>query len=222
MTHLNRAIESLDRIWARHAAAIPGLLDRRPDFRFDPEYYGSKLAALDQDPVSLARHYDQRGRAEGRVPTFYAQLFQQDARIDQVLAGLIIDPDLAAAIATGLPDACELACELINLGEPVDAKVSDFSHKAYLRSQPDIAKAGMDPLLHYLLFGATEGRRTLGLLRKSQHRGRQTYSADRPTCLIAVHEFSRTGAPIVGLDLVREAAQTHNVIVLALKDGDLF
>ena len=211
----------LDALWRKHAAAIPGLLDRRPNFRFDPVYYGFRQSRIDQNPASLAQHFDSYGRAEGLFPTIYAQLHAQDTKIDRVLADLVIDPDLAAAIASGLPDACLLAFELIQLGEPVDSKVSDFSLTAYLRSHPDIAKASMDPLLHYLLFGAAEGRSTLGVLRKAHHRGRNAYSADRPTCLIAVHEFSRTGAPIVGLEIVREAARTHNVIVLSHRGGEL-
>ena len=211
----------LDALWRKHAAAIPGLLDRRPNFRFDPVYYGFRQSRIDQNPASLAQHFDSYGRAEGLFPTIYAQMHAQDTKIDRVLADLVIDPDLAAAIAAGVPDACLLACELIQLGEPVDSKVSDFSLTAYLRSQPDIAKASMDPLLHYLLFGAAEGRTTLSVLRKAHHRGRNAYSPDRPTCLIAVHEFSRTGAPIVGLEIVREAAQTHNVIVLSHRGGEL-
>ena len=157
----------LDALWRKHAAAIPGLLDSRPDFRFDPAYYGARQSRVDQDPASLALHYDRSGRAEGLFPTLYAQMRAQDAKIDRVLADLVIDPDLVAAIAADLPDACHLACELIHLGEPVDAKVSDYSVTAYLRAQPDIAKAGMDPLLHYLLFGAAEGRSTLATARKA-------------------------------------------------------
>ena len=120
----------LDALWRKHAAAIPGLLDRRPNFRFDPVYYGFRHPKIDQNPASLAQHFDSYGRAEGLFPTIYAQMHEQDTKIDRVLADLVIDPDLAAAIAAGVPDACHLACELIHLGEPVDSKVSDFSRRA--------------------------------------------------------------------------------------------
>lgn len=210
----------LDLLWRKYAVSA-GVLDRRPDFRFDPDYYGGAHPNLDQDPASLARHYAARGRAEGHAPTFYAQLVEQNPQIDSVLSELIIEPDLSAAIASGQPEACHLACELIHLGGPADAAVSNFSMSGYLISHPDIAKAGMDPLLHYLLYGVNEGRRTLAGLRKSQYRGKCSYSPQRPTCMIMVHEFSRTGAPIVGLDLVREAARSHNVIVATLRGGEL-
>src|SRR5450631_2868134 len=33
-----------------------------------------------------------------------------------------------------------------------------FDDKFYLKTYPDVAAAGIDPLLHYLLHGASEGR----------------------------------------------------------------
>ncbi|RID90335.1 glycosyl transferase [Gemmobacter lutimaris] len=210
----------LDLLWQKYATEANVFRDR-PDFRFDPVHYGAGQPDLPQDPETLAAHYRSAGRAEGRSPTFYALHKAQKPAIDAVLADLVLLPELAEAIAAGQPDACHLACELIRLGDPVDAAISDFSLRGYLITHPDIARAGMDPLMHYLLYGATEGRRTLADLRKTQYRGHLAYSPARPTCMIMVHEFSRTGAPIVGLDLVREAALTHNVIVAALKGGDL-
>jgi glycosyltransferase involved in cell wall biosynthesis len=211
----------LDRLWRRHAARVPGVLDRRPDFRFDPVHYAAWVPALQDDPAALAQHYRDHGRADGHLPTLYAQMQAGRPEIDAVLARIVRDPELSAAIAAGTPGACELACELIGLGAPVDAAISDFAMARYLDVHRDIAKAGMNPLLHYLLYGAAEGRKTLAELRQSQHRGRCRPVPGRPTVLIAVHECSRTGAPIVGLDLAREAARSHNVIVAALRDGPL-
>ncbi|WP_096788029.1 rhamnan synthesis F family protein [Rhodobacter sp. CZR27] len=183
----------LDLLWRRHAPAE--VLALRPDFRTDPRRPGAQ--------------------------TFYRELQAQAPAIDEVLARLTTDPALSAAIAEGQPDAGHLVCELIRTGEPADLAVSDFSMRAYLDWHPDIARTGMDPLRHYLLYGAREGRRTLATLREARHPGRRPYNPDLPTCLIAVHELSRTGAPIVGLDLAREAAETHNVILATLRDGPL-
>lgn len=109
----------------------------------------------------------------------------------------------------------------MHLGAPVDAGMSNFSAQAYRSTYPDIGKAGVDPLVHYLVYGSKEGRQTLEQLRASRHLGKATFSPDKPTCFIATHELSRTGAPIVTLDLVREASRTHNVILASLKDGPL-
>lgn len=212
----------LDFLWRKHAATVPGLLASRPDFRFDPAYYAGIVPAMAAEtPAALARHYQDYGQNGGHRRNFYAKIHAVHADIDKVLANLIVDADLAAAISTRKPGACELACELIHLGAPTDAKLSNFSMRRYLETYQDIDKAGMDPLEHYLLYGAQEGRLTLAELRQSHYRGRCGYISSRPTCLIVVHECSRTGAPIVGLDLAREAARSHNVVIAALREGPL-
>ncbi|MFQ6776044.1 rhamnan synthesis F family protein [Cereibacter sphaeroides] len=184
-------MSDLDDLWRSLA---PGqVLAERPDFR--------------RPPVGEASVYD--------------ELKAQISGLDKVLEDLTTLPALSEAIALGEPDACHLACELIRLGDPVDRAVSDFSHEAYRAWYPDIAKAKIDPFLHYLEHGWKEGRRTLASLRDKHHAGRRTYNPNVQTCLIAVHELSRTGAPVVGLDLAREAAETCNVVVVAVRGGAL-
>lgn len=207
-------------IWRKYAS-MANILDRRPDFRFDPDFYGAQGRELDQDPQALLAHYEQSGREEGSAPTLYRSIAPGNPDIVAVIARLVTDPELSIAIESGDPEAYHLAFELLHLGAPIDASMSNFSARAYQDAYSDIAKAGVDPLVHYLLYGSKEGRRTLEQLRASRHQGRATFSPDKPTCLIATHEFSRTGAPIVALDLVREASQTHNVIVASLRDGPL-
>jgi len=209
----------LDQLWRKHAPA--DILKHRPDFRFDPVHYGTYFPDLDPDPAQLFDHYQAHQQANARYATFYAHLHAQKPSINAILTDLVIDPDLAAEIAADTPEACYLACELISLGAPVDARVSDFSMDGYLALHKDIKEAEMNPLLHYLQNGTTEERATLATIRQSQYPGKGRYFSGRPTCLIVVHEFSRTGAPIVGLDLVREASRSHNVIVAALRGGAL-
>ena len=207
-------------IWRKYAS-MADILDHRPDFRFDPDYYGSLRPDQDQDPESLRAHYEWHGRDEGLAPSLYLSIAAGRPDLDAAVGRLVIDPDLSEAIESGDPEACHLAFELMHLGDPVDAVMSNFSTQAYQRTHPDIGKAGVDPLVHYLVYGSKEGRQTLEQLRASRHMGGATFSPDRPTCFIATHELSRTGAPIVTLDLVREASRTHNVIVASLTDGPL-
>lgn len=207
-------------IWRRYAS-MANILDRRPDFRFDPDFYGAQRRELDQDPQALLAHYEQSGREEGSAPTLYRSIAPENPDMIAVIGRLVTDPKLSKAIESGDPEAYHLAFELMRLGAPVDASMSNFSAQAYQGTYYDIGKAGVDPLIHYLLYGSKEGRQTLEQLRASRHQGRATFSPDKPTCLIATHELSRTGAPVVALDLVREASQTHNVIVASLRDGPL-
>lgn len=207
-------------IWRKYAS-MADVLDRRPDFRFDPDFYAAQMQDPDPDPKGLRAHYEQYGRGEGLVPSRYLSIVPGHPDVIAVIGRLVVDPELLKAIESGDPEAYHLAFELLQLGAPIDASMSNFSAQVYQDTYSDIAKAGVDPLVHYLLYGSKEGRQTLEQLRASRHQGRGTFSPDKPTCLIATHEFSRTGAPIVALDLVREASQTHNVIVASLRDGPL-
>ncbi|MCZ0964446.1 rhamnan synthesis F family protein, partial [Paracoccus benzoatiresistens] len=198
---------------------IPTTFATRP---FDPHHYREHNHDLKGDHEALADHYLRHGCDEGRHANFYAYLKSQAPHVDKALAQLVIEPDLQRRILEGQEDAAELACEIIRLGAPWDSRISDFSADAYLDWYPDIGRARMDPLYHYLRFGWAEGwRRTLGDLRKGLHQGGQVFRPELPTVLICVHEMSRTGAPIVGRDLVREASETHNVIVASLREGEL-
>ena len=211
----------LDAIWTRYAEPA-GLTARRPSFRFDPVYYHSRHPSLPEAPQALAEHFRSAGAAAGLFPTYYQELRNHDPAIDTGLRDLVIDPELRRLMLEDSPGAHELAFELIHLGAPIDAEMSDFSMKAYLEWNPDVGRARVDPLMHYLCHGRNEiGRRTLADLRKSHFLGQRAFRPDCPTCLIAVHEMSQTGAPIVGLDLAREASSTHNVVVAALRAGPL-
>lgn len=211
-------MRDIDALWRMHASAV---LTRRPDFRFDPDFYRMQVPSLEPRPAVLLHHYQAHGVIQGLFPTYYSYQRAANTSIDDILADLVIDSDLAAHIETGNPDSWHLACELIRLGSPTDMRVSNFSAHYYQKMYPDIRKAGLDPLTHFLTAGAKEGRLTLSHIRKNQLRGKVGYLPDRPTCLITTHEMSFTGAPIVALELTAEASETHNVLVVALRDGPL-
>lgn len=213
-------MSNLDTIWKAHAARA-GVLQDRPDFRFDPVFYGAAMPAEQRARLSPREHFETSGKSQGRPANGFRAMGARSAAADRALADLVTDADLKAAVATNDPEALELAYELISLGDPVDAGISDFSNVAYLRVHPDLMRARVHPLQHYLKYGHAEGRSTLAALRKKRHAGARPYRPDLPTCLIAIHEMSRTGAPIVGRDLAREAAEDHNVIVLSLRGGEL-
>lgn len=169
-------------IWTQLAGPA-GILDRRPRVDFDPDFYARTHADLTGTDAELLRHFRDHGKAEGRHGTFYAQLRAEAPQIDAALAPLVTYPPLKALIEDGHPGVLELAFELIQLGAPVDAEISDFSMQAYLDWHPDIAAAQLNPLVHYLRFGATEkGRRTLAELRAGQHGGGRKSTLIGPPC----------------------------------------
>lgn len=199
-----------------------GGVDHRPDYRFDQNFYTSLYSDVTGTETDCVNHFDKHGLQEGRVPNRYQQAIQgaKEPFFD-LLSDLIIEPRLSAMIKSGHQDALELAFELVSLGDPIDKTISNFSQQHYLKLYRDIYEAGIDPLTHYLKSGFQEQRRVLDAIREDVRKGAQNFDPARPTCLICTHEFSRSGAPVVARDMAREAASTHNVIVMALREGDL-
>ncbi|MGB1213449.1 MAG: glycosyltransferase [Pikeienuella sp.] len=211
---------TLQEIWQDFAGRA-GILEQRPDFKFDPAFYLDHYKDIAASGLDALTHYEGGGAKEGRKPTRYQQYLDQRPDLDKALLRFITHPELREALLAGIPDAGELAFELIMLGEPADRGISNFSAEYYFALYRDVEAAGVSAFPHYLNHGAAEGRRSLGDLLQHQYEGRRRFDPSRPTCMICVHEFSKTGAPIVGLDIVRSAAETHNVVVVSLRGGTL-
>ncbi|MCF7838006.1 MAG: FkbM family methyltransferase, partial [Candidatus Marinimicrobia bacterium] len=92
----------------------------------------------------------------------------------------------------------------------------DFDADLYLRLNRDVAAAGCDPAAHYLANGRAEGR---------PYRLLPQFAADlpasRPAILVVSHEASRSGAPIIALNLVQALSAQYEVYVLLLNGGPL-
>ncbi len=210
-----------DKTWRDWTADLQ-LPHPRSDFRFDPVFYAANYGDVTISKLSPSVHYNTVGRLKGRSPNLYTLLKAARPNIDVRLKRLINDPDLLQAMQTGAPEAFELAFELVALGAPVDLKVSDFSEKFYKTTYPDIEQAGIHAFRHYMEYGHREGRKTLQVLRRNFAHGDQPYDPDKPTILLGVHQLSRTGAPMVALQMAREAQETHNVVVGGLMGGEIF
>ncbi|OOG48760.1 hypothetical protein B0E50_07975 [Rhodanobacter sp. C01] len=96
----------------------------------------------------------------------------------------------------------------------------DFDEAFYLETYPDIREAGMDPYQHFVNHGRAEGR--IGNRAKLiLQRGAVPLDATRKTVLVVSHEASRTGAPILSLNIAGELRKRFNVVALMLGDGPL-
>jgi len=106
----------------------------------------------------------------------------------------------------------------VSLGKDVPSEKEPFDADFYLRLYPDIASAGVDPYEHFVNYGRNEGR--IGTLPRLEYSGRiEGISPTRKTVLVVSHEASRTGAPILSLNIVRELKKKYNVITLLLGGG---
>lgn len=97
----------------------------------------------------------------------------------------------------------------------------DFEVDAYLSSNPDIAAAPVIPILHYEQHGRKEGRLIKNRSGQNKTSGEAKFDTNKETILLFSHEASRTGAPIVALNIARVLSQTHNVITWVGMDGAL-
>lgn len=208
-------------IWAALLADRPDLLQARPDPRFDAGFYHAAYPEVRAAEMDAEEHFRRHGEAEGRYPNRYRRLRHLRPGLDAMIGELVEDPGLARAVAEGREGAAELVFEAIALGDGIDARLSGFDAEHYNRLYPEVAEAGIPAIEHYVLHGHGENRRTLGHARRDLHQGLRAADPALPVCMIAVHDMSLSGAPIVGLDLAEAAAAGHNVIVVALRGGPL-
>jgi len=106
-----------------------------------------------------------------------------------------------------------------------------FSEAGYRALSPDLALTSVPALEHYESHGRTERRRLLAVEPRvnapDRHdAGMDTIAASafdphKKTILIVSHDASRTGAPILALNLVQRFSERYNVIGLVLGGGEL-
>lgn len=102
------------------------------------------VAAAGVDPLL---HYQRWGEAEGRNPN---ALFDERWYLEA-------HPDVAAAVARG--DLASGYQHLVRWGGAEGRSPSPWMDAGtYLAANPDVAAAGIDPLSHFLQWGALEGR----------------------------------------------------------------
>ena len=93
----------------------------------------------------------------------------------------------------------------------------NFDGSTYLKLNPDLV--GVDPGDHFLLHGRNEGR--LWALPEIDFSKSPQFVAGRETVLVVSHEASRTGAPILSLNLVQSLVKKYNLVALLLGGGGL-
>lgn len=120
----------------------------------------------------------------------------------------------SAEIATAGNATRVSAAAVVDRGLP-----ADFVGSVYLKLNPDLQAAGVDAASHFLSHGQREGRRyalpDFAVTRSDR------FDAALRTVLLVSHEASRTGAPILSLNLAQTLARKHNVVVLLLGGGAL-
>jgi hypothetical protein len=125
-------------------------IDARGD-RFDPSRYLAQNADVLQAGMDPLMHYARFGAAEGRA----APIVGADGSVQMAQnfsQGLTIGPQQANTLSP--QQAGTIGPQQTNTIGPSGV----FDAAAYLRNNPDLAAAHVDPVEHFLRFGADEGR----------------------------------------------------------------
>jgi len=80
------------------------------------------------------------------------------------------------------------------------------------------------PKIHYYTFNWRKDMRVqqeVGKWKSLLNESMGNWTRDHGTVLIILHELSRSGAPILGIELSKRFKQSMNVIVISLKEGPL-
>jgi glycosyltransferase involved in cell wall biosynthesis/transposase-like protein len=128
-------------------------------------------------------------------------------------------PDVALDERNAGPLACIAENQTDNVAATVARSPEEpFDPDFYIENYPDVKSYHPGPLAHFLTHGKAEGR--VGTLPPFENAG-EFASLDplRETALLVSHEASRTGAPILCLNLVRRLKDRYNIVVLLLKGG---
>jgi glycosyltransferase involved in cell wall biosynthesis len=102
-------------------------------------------------------------------------------------------------------------------GMPPSAR---FNPAYYGERYPDIASACACFLVHYIRFGQKEGRRPLPAATDFPEDASR-FAPGKETIILISHEASRTGAPIVALNIGQRLCKKYNIVTILLRGGDL-
>ena len=181
---------------------------------FDDRFYYDAYEDVRTGELPPAMHYARFGHDEGRIPRF--------DQIEAVANALRphFDEIFYRSQLPDLPDENDALVDYIINGRYNGADPApDFSVESYLARYPDVVSASTDPYLHFVQFGRAEGRFATAALVFEP--GDQPFDENRPTIVVASHEASRTGAPLVALGVAEALARDNNLIVLTGRAGPL-
>ncbi|KTT21702.1 glycosyltransferase family 4 protein [Pseudacidovorax intermedius] len=200
-----------------------------PSEGFDPGYYRASNPDVAASCVSLLLHFQQHGRAEGRAgtgPVAASQLASGPSVVPAEAIELIasapdFDVDAYSRLTGKTFNASEAALHYLTEGEAADlAPSAQFQPRYYRARYPDVAATGVNLYLHFIKHGREEGRSGVPM-SALQDRALEKLNPDRETVILVVHETSRTGAPILGLNLLMKLKSQWglNVIVISWRGG---
>jgi glycosyltransferase involved in cell wall biosynthesis len=125
-----------------------------------------------------------------------------------------------ATYSQRLPGGLDPAIHYAVIGELLGWSPSrEFDPVFYLERHEDVARDPVSPLDHYIQFGRSEGRRAIPAASRLVFP--PLPNRRRSTVVLLVHDASRTGAPVLGWNIARQLAGSHNVVSVLMRGGAL-
>ena len=180
---------------------------------FDAAWYLKEHADVAASGMDPYEHYVLAGKNEGRRLAPISLIRPRLKRFRVLRSGLLS----AVRQAGGIRKAVE---KVVTVAKRDGWFVPDFDETFYLERYPDVREAGIDPYEHFVQHGRAEGRIGRSPNLKLQ-KGSVLWDTTKNTVLVVSHEASRTGAPILSLNIARELQKRFNVVVLVLGDGPM-
>ncbi|CAH2792292.1 MAG: Glycosyl transferase, group 2 family [uncultured Caballeronia sp.] len=189
---------------------------------FDAEFYVRAYPDVRESGVDPVSHYVQHGKSEGRLASlppadqYLKEPFNADFYLQQY-------PDVRDSGADPYEHYVLYGKAEGRLATPPSATArsgqGEFVAEFYVRQYPDIREAGVDPYQHYISHGRDEGRMGAPPVVEL-HVGPKGVVPGRDMVLVVTHEASRSGTPILSLNIIRHLKE-FNVVSLLLGDGPL-
>ncbi|TLP74720.1 glycosyltransferase [Pseudomonas nitroreducens] len=189
------------------------------EFGFDPQAYLENYPDIAQSSLTAEEHFLAFGLLEKRLYSLIS-----DTPLPAPLQMSAKAAPKTAALLEGLLQSVrslqgESGHQTSTPPEPL-VECATFDPELYLTLYPDLKAAGVDPHAHYQHHGRSEGR--IGCLPPLQIRGdATTFDPTRRTVMVVSHEASRTGAPILSLNLAQALGREYNVVAMLLGGGAL-
>lgn len=195
----------------RHESAADITVDEDD---FDARWYLAQYPDVAASGIDAYAHYVANGKKEGRLP--------RAPRVPRAAVEQAPRTGWWQRLSGGQGDGARAdAAGATGAGANANAEADEaFDAEFYLLQYPDIASAGVDPYEHYISHGKAEGRQALRP-RLLISDGGIAFDPARETVLVVAHEASRTGAPVLSLNLVTSLDKRYNVIAMLLGDGPL-
>ncbi|WP_404863894.1 rhamnan synthesis F family protein [Georhizobium sp. MAB10] len=190
---------------------------------FDPKYYLTANPDLNGWSLPLFVHYVRYGHKEGRAaksPTSATDGISKSIKRVIIDSGEFDLDYYAMQSGERFKNIDQAVRHYLAKGESRGFKPNpDFDPVVY-RSYSDLKNYGA-LFYHYLLHGRKEGRIGNYDFSSCFRPGKRVYDESKETVALVIHEGSFTGAPILGINLLEQFSQTHNIVLISLRDGPL-